>query len=119
MKYLRFSLLLVVLMAALGCKQEDLPEGTPRCVRREIEKIKADEVRSPPAKVYQMAYGEEAYYYFPPFCCDEMGLILDDRCNLLCKPDGGYTGLGDGTCPSFVIDSALFSDMVLIWEDER
>nr|WP_262893218.1 hypothetical protein [Dyadobacter subterraneus] len=41
---------------------------------------------------------------------------MDENYNLLCSPDGGITGGGDGKCLDFVKKA---SNQKLIWNDEK
>ena len=42
--------------------------------------------------------------------------LYDDHCNLICHPDGGIAGGGDGSCSDFF---ATCKNEVLIWKDGR
>ncbi|MFC6195967.1 DUF6970 domain-containing protein [Dyadobacter subterraneus] len=55
-------------------------------------------------------------YFIPPSCCDVFSELLDENYNLLCSPDGGITGGGDGKCLDFVKKA---SNQKLIWNDEK
>jgi hypothetical protein len=59
----------------------------------------------------------EKYYYVPPYCCDMYSALYDSECNLICAPDGGFTGGGDGRCPSEILGN--IESTRIIWEDER
>ncbi|TZF84154.1 hypothetical protein FW774_11630 [Pedobacter sp. BS3] len=85
-------------------------------MRTKIEQIKAEPVRNPPAKVYEWDYNGTKYYYISAHCCDIPSQLFDKDCNLICAPDGGFTGKGDGKCPDF--DSNKLTKR-LIWEDNR
>ncbi len=56
------------------------------------------------------------YYYIPPYCCDVYSELYDFNGQLICHPDGGITGAGDGKCPDFYKDSIIYT---LIWKDNR
>ncbi len=45
------------------------------------------------------------------------GLLYDSECNLICAPDGGFTGNGDGRCPDGILSGIEFTKTV--WQDER
>lgn len=49
----------------------------------------------------QYRYQNQTVYYVPPGCCDLPGTLYDRQGNVLCHPDGGFTGLGDRRCPDF------------------
>lgn len=40
------------------------------------------------------------YYYVRSPCCDLHNHLYDSDGNYLCAPEGGFTGRGDGKCPS-------------------
>jgi hypothetical protein len=42
--------------------------------------------------------------------------LYDENCTLLCLPDGGITGQGNGKCANFFIER---TNEKLIWEDSR
>ncbi|MBI4648812.1 MAG: hypothetical protein HY738_20035 [Bacteroidia bacterium] len=85
-------------------------------MKRKIRKILRDQKRNPPAKVLEYTYNGMTVYYIPPYCCDEMSELFDDKCNLICHPDGGFSGNGDGNCSDFFQNR---TDEKLVWEDKR
>lgn len=109
-----FSLFLILLL--LNCNKEVSSNTIPSCIAQKIEAIKKEEVRNPPAKVYQYEYQGKIVYFFPQYCCDVFSELHDENCTLICHPDGGITGMGDGKCSGFFTDR---KNEVLIWEDER
>jgi hypothetical protein len=73
-------------------------------------------VANPPAKIYRYRYRGQTVYYLTSRCCDQPGQLYGSRGQLLCEPDGGITGQGDGRCPDFFGNR---TDETLIWEDKR
>lgn len=116
MKTYKIIMLLCMALFLHSCVKIDLPEGTPDCVKGIARDILKDEVRNPPAAISLLTYNGKDYYYVPPYCCDAFSELYDEDCNLICAPDGGFTGSGDRNCPAF-IDSLVFVD--IIWEDTR
>ena len=55
-------------------------------------------------------------YYVPPRCCDVYGTLYDASGTILCHPDGGFTGDGDGRCPDFFEERR---NEKIIWRDRR
>jgi len=102
----------------LGCKDEkmDIAEGTPACVVNEIANIKKEAKWNPPAKVFSYQYKGQTVYYIPPRCCDIPSTLLNANCTVVCAPDGGISGGGDGKCPDFF---TARSAEKLIWQDSR
>jgi hypothetical protein len=81
-----------------------------------IDKLSTEPVANPPAQIIQYTYNKATVYYLPPRCCDIMSVLYDVDGNILCQPDGGITGRGDGQCPDF---QDTKTDEVIIWRDER
>ena len=44
-----------------------------------------------------------------------MSVLLDDQCNIICNPDGGFNGGGNGKCIDF---SKNRTEGKLKWKDE-
>lgn len=109
-------LLISAIIVALGCGNAAVEKETPACIKAEIERLKNAPVSSPPSKVYQYTYKGQTVYYIPPKCCDFPSMLFDDSCNVICSPDGGFSGNGDGKCPDFF---NARSNEKLIWEDTR
>lgn len=105
---------LVIIIFVASCNKDIVPEGTPSCVEKKIKDIMSEPVRNPPAKVWKTNYNNQIVYYIPSYCCDIESELYDENCTLICKPDGGFTGHGDGQC----IDFSLQNEE-LIWEDDR
>ena len=73
-------------------------------------------VRTPPGSVWQYTFKEQTVYFIGADCCDQFSELYDSNCNLICAPDGGITGYGDGKCASFF---KIRTDEILIWQDTR
>jgi hypothetical protein len=73
-------------------------------------------VANPPRRIIQYRYNENAVYYISSPCCDQFNYLYDAAGNIICAPDGGLTGNGDGQCPDF---AATAINAVVVWEDER
>ena len=112
MKKVFFFMLLLVFSCA---KDKTENAGLPACIQAKIEMIKNLPVESPPKEVWKWEVDGNTYYYFSAACCDQYSELYDSNCNLVCHPDGGFTGAGDGNCPSFsgnIVKS-------LAWKDPR
>jgi hypothetical protein len=88
----------------------------PAFVDRLIVEMRSESVRNPPAAIWRYRYDGNEVYYVPPSCCDVPSELYDQDGNLLCSPDGGLTGRGDGRCPDFFDQR---SEETQIWRDER
>ena len=90
-------------------------QGTP-WLNQMIQQMQEDETANPPAKIYRYNYQEKEVYYVTGRCCDIPGKVYNMYGNIICEPDGGITGKGDGRCPDFFEQR---KDETLIWEDKR
>jgi hypothetical protein len=106
--------LLSAIMIQGSCEKSD--EGTPPCINQKITAMQQAPVRNPPGSVWQYLYNGQTVYYIPADCCDQYSELYDSKCNLICAPDGGLVGNGDGRCPDFVANR---SNEQLIWQDNR
>jgi len=89
-------------------------------VASKISELKSKDIYNPPASIWEWKYNGAIYYYVTADCCDQFNELYNEDGNLICHPDGGYTGKGDGKCPM----NAFSSDTVnlkrtLIWKDDR
>ena len=94
----------------------DNTNDAPNCLQQKIQAILAEPVRNPPARVLRFTYNGDSVFYIPAYCCDHYSELYDEECNLICHPDGGITGGGDGQCPTFW---STATDSVEIWRDQR
>lgn len=104
------------------CGKENIsknPEGAgqiPDCIQAKITEISQQDVWNPPAKVYRYVFKGKEVYFIPQRCCDFPSQLFNENCELICAPDGGFTGKGNGACPDFFTDR---TDEKLLWEDKR
>ena len=88
----------------------------PKWVDDLIRKYQAGQQGNPPLAVWRYSYKGRKVYYLPPQCCDQYSALYNEAGKLLCAPDGGKTGHGDGKCPKFF---KLRKAGELIWQDSR
>jgi len=116
--YLSFIILLTSARCDNGessVGEKKTQSGIPACINETIAALKAENVRNPPASVWELTMDSgQTYYYIPAYCCDMYSDLLTTDCEVICHPDGGFTGKGSGDCPD--ISSAK---KTLIWQDER
>ena len=43
-------------------------------------------------------------FFVPQRCCDIMSVVYGSDAKIICHPDGGLTGKGDGMCVDFLVD---------------
>lgn len=93
------TFLLVAAVLVLGSCNKDVE--TPQCVLDMIEAFESDSVGNVPDKIERCIYKREIVYYISAPCCDQYSVVMDENCNSICSPDGGFTGDGDGECSNF------------------
>lgn len=108
----------MLLLTGFSCESWHVDEDAPACIKRMARSLANEPVRNPPASIYEWTISSgQKYYYVPPYCCDMFGLLYDAGCNLVCAPDGGLSGMGDGTCPEEIVDDIVSTRVV--WKDDR
>ena len=88
----------------------------PQWVNQLIEKYKAEPVGNPPQSIWRYNYQGQVVYYVPAQCCDMFSTLYDADGNVICAPNGGIDGEGDGRCEDFL---AQRTQEQLIWQDPR
>ena len=113
---LAFHLLALSLAACGGPSPgEASPETRPPWLLELIARLESQPVANPPAYLARQEYPAGVYYFLPSRCCDIYSELYDAEGALVCHPDGGITGGGDGKCP-------LLGDLVreeIVWRDVR
>jgi uncharacterized protein DUF6970 len=66
--------------------------------------IEAQPVANPPAYVARYDYKGESVYFLPQRCCDVMAILYRADGSIMCHPEGGLTGTGDGRCADFFVE---------------
>jgi len=92
------------------------PTPLPAPITALIHDIQGQPPANPPAFVASYEYEGKVVYYVPPRCCDIFGDLYDEAGQLICHPDGGLAGTGDGRCPDFASKRA---NEKIIWRDLR
>jgi hypothetical protein len=95
--------------------QKAFPEVS-QCILDKIAFFQNEAKANPPRAIYQYSYNGKTVYYISAPCCDIYSELVDNACNLLCAPDGGFIGKGDGKCINF---NKTKSNEKLIWRDKR
>ena len=114
MKPLRLMLVLTLVLAA-GCAG-GASSANPAWVDQLIEQFESEPVGNPPQSIWRYEYNAQVVYYVPAQCCDMFSTLYDADGEVLCAPDGGIDGRGDGQCADF---RAQRTGETLIWEDAR
>lgn len=104
------------LILVLACSQSTAPDENPEWVTSLIKKYENESVGNPPQSIWRYNYNGGIVYYVPAQCCDQPSTLYDISGNVICAPDGGYFGRGDGRCPDFFQER---ENEKLIWQDPR
>jgi hypothetical protein len=88
----------------------------PAWIGQMIRDFEAAPVGNPPQSIWKFTYWGSTVYYVPPQCCDGFSDLYDDEGKILCHPDGGLSGAGDGRCPDF---RSTAEKRGLVWQDPR
>lgn len=107
--------LIVILMLLIGCSHTT-QAGNPAWVDQLIKQFESEPAGNPPLSIWRYEYNNQTVYYVPAHCCDISGVLYDVDGNVLCAPDGGIKGDGDGRCTDF-FDQRI--NEYLIWQDLR
>jgi hypothetical protein len=81
-----------------------------------IDRFRSGPADNPPRAITRFTYKGQAVFYVSAPCCDFQSELYDAQGALLCHPDGGITGRGDGKCPDF---ASTKKDPIAIWQDTR
>ena len=122
MKLLSVFLSLALMLGACCDKKkvtEPAPQNSliplPLCLHEKTEEFKKLDKKYRPANITRYTYKGKTVYYLPPRCCDQMSEVYDEDCNIICRPEGGITGKGDGKCPDFFTER---KEAKIVWVDE-
>lgn len=110
------SVLAVALLCA--CTTQPVPQDMdlPAWLRDLISELESQPVANPPLWIARYDYLDQTVYYLPPRCCDVPSVLYDVEGTVLCSPDGGISGGGDGRCPDFFDER---ENEVIVWRDSR
>ena len=111
------SIFLLAALSLLGCAGIMSPgDDVPAWVVGLIRQMESEPVANPPAFVARYEYRDAEVYYVPPRCCDVPSTLYDASGTVLCHPDGGLAGDGDGRCPDFLAERR---NEKIVWRDRR
>lgn len=88
----------------------------PAWLERRIQSILVTRKRNPIIRITRYRYDGETVYYESAPCCDQQSTLYDLQGKVLCHPEGGITGKGDGRCGNF--DKRKTNEQ-LVWQDPR
>ena len=110
-----FLVLIIITILLAACSQAT-QTGNPAWVDQLIKKFQSDPVGNPPQSIWRYEYNGQVVYFIPAQCCDQYSTLYDKSGDVICAPDGGFTGKGDGKCSDF-FDKR--TNEQLIWKDSR
>jgi hypothetical protein len=113
------KLILIAILLPLfliSCTHSTAPDENPDWVKNLIATYGKASVGNPPQSIRQYEYNGQTVYYVPPQCCDQFSTLYDANGKVICAPDGGFTGQGDGKCSDFFQER---KNEKLIWQDSR
>jgi hypothetical protein len=111
----RLVAIIAVIILLTGCSQSP-QSGNPDWVDQLIKKIESEPVGNPPQSIWRYEFNSQVVYYVPAQCCDMYSTLYDATGNVICAPDGGLTGKGDGRCTDFYTHR---TNEQLVWQDPR
>ena len=88
----------------------------PDWLQKRIQAVLAERKRNPTVHIYQYQYRGQTVYFQSAPCCDQLTYVFDVKGKVLCNPNGGITGKGDGRCADF--DKNKTGEK-LVWQDPR
>ena len=113
----RFLLPGITLLLVVACGDSPTePQGNPQWLQSLIARIEAEPVTTPPTEIYSYRYRGDTVYFRISRCCDIRSVLYDADGAILCEPNGGVDGGGDGRCPDFF---SMRSEERLVWRDPR
>ncbi|MCB0704256.1 MAG: hypothetical protein KDC34_03065 [Saprospiraceae bacterium] len=108
------AITILALLFSLNACQSEAP--IPVCIENLIAEWESNPVTNPPSSVFQYEYNGMMVYYLPPMNGDIYSNLYNENCEIICHPDGGLTGTGDGQCPDF---AKMRKNERLVWKDMR
>jgi hypothetical protein len=110
------KILLLIYLIFIGTCSQTTQSDNPAWVHQMIEKFQNEPIGNPPQSIWRYDYEGETVYYIPAQCCDKYSSLYDKDGKVICAPDGGISGRGDGRCPYFFQKR---TEEKLIWKDPR
>ena len=104
------------LAACGGTRTPVSPEPLPAWITSLIRELESKPPANPPAFIGRYEFKGGVVYFLPQRCCDIPSTVYGTDGTVVCHPDGGFTGAGDGRCPEFFAER---KDERIIWRDPR
>jgi hypothetical protein len=120
MTALRKQLILLALLMSVACASNPVAPNSvnsvPAWLTALTREVEAQPVANPPAVIASYDYKGQNVYFLPQRCCDIMGVLYRADGSVMCHPDGGFAGSGDGRCTDFFVER---KNERIIWRDAR
>lgn len=110
---------LILSLAAFVMASEANAQDLPAFLQQLIEEYETASEERFPIEIWRYEYEGESVFYIPlarALCCDIFSVLYNAKGEIICRPDGGFTGRGDGKCPDF---NRRSSAGVLVWGPQR
>lgn len=88
----------------------------PKWLEDKIQAHLTEKKANPPVHIYSYQYNGATVYFETSPCCDQYTNLYAADGTIICHPDGGLTGRGDGKCADF---SKNRTEERLVWQDPR
>ncbi len=110
--------MIVALGLSAACATERPVDGEPlpAWLTGLIQQLESQPVTNPPAFIARYEYRDEVVYYLPARCCDIPSNLYNAVGTIVCHPDGGFSGTGDGRCADFFAER---KNEKVLWRDLR
>jgi uncharacterized protein DUF6970 len=111
---------LLTFLMCVGCASNpvapDSPNSLPAWLTALTREVEAQPLANPPAFIARYDYKGQSVYFLPQRCCDVMSVLYRADGSVMCRPDGGLNGTGDGQCADFVVERR---NERIVWRDAR
>src|SRR6187401_368677 len=108
MTALRMSIVLLAFQTTAACATNPVAPNSvntvPAWLTALTHEAETQPVASPPAFIASYDYKGQSVYFLPQRCCDIMSVLYRADGSVMCHPDGGFTGAGDGRCADFLVE---------------
>jgi hypothetical protein len=88
----------------------------PQWLNDRIQHHLNEKKQNPPVQIMSYMFNGKRVFYETVGCCDQYTTLYDAAGKVLCHPDGGLTGQGDGNCADFAKNR---TEERLVWQDPR
>ena len=88
----------------------------PAWLKARIATVLGQRKQYPIVRILRYEYKGQTVYWETAPCCDQRSTVFDAQGHVVCQPDGGITGKGDGRCADFDKNK---TNEKLVWQDPR